>query len=151
MVASTHFLLCPNRAFTTLGVEDKSVTFETAGESENMLWTGEDYLIEGEAILPESARRVLDSNSENVAACFLGYAAIEVEKKVEETKAHSSGNRDWLMNESDEAIHRHIENMVEYSRKVQTQCDQHNVPYFDTSTNFLATVERAKEHLFTAR
>ena len=118
---------------------------------ENMLWTGEDYLIEGEAILPESARRVLDSNSQNVAACFLGYAAIEVEKKVEETKAHSSGNRDWLMNESDEAIHRHIENMVEYSRKVQTQCDQHNVPYFDTSTNFLATVERAKEHLFTAR
>ena len=65
-------------------------------------------------------------------------------------KPHSSGDRDWLMNESDEAIHRHIENMIEYSRKVKTQCEQHRVPYFDASTDFLATVEQAKEFLLTA-
>ena len=116
---------------------------------ENMLWTGEDYVIEGEAILPESAKSILDGNSGRAIACFLGYSDIKVEEKVKETKTYSTGDRDWLMNESDETIHQHIENMVEYSRKLKGQCSQHDVPYFDTSANFMTAIEQATEYLFS--
>ena len=114
---------------------------------ESMLWTEVDHVIEGEAILPESARTLLDKNPEKVKAGFVGYADIEVEEKVREVKAYSVGKCDWLMNESQENIHRHIENMVEYSRKVREQCAKRNVNYFDTSTDFLKTVDRATQYL----
>ena len=116
---------------------------------DNMLWAGEDYVIEGEAILPETARCLLDSHSNSVKACYLGYADITVDDKVRETMEHSKGERDWLMNESTETIRQHIDNMVGYSRKIQEQCGQHSVPYFDTSKNFLPTLERATQYLLT--
>jgi hypothetical protein len=116
---------------------------------ESMLWTGQDHVIEGEAILPESARALLDRHPEKVRACFLGYAHIEVAEKVREAKSYSAGNCDWLTNESAETIHRHIENMVEYSRRVKEQCAIHNVRYFDTSTDFMKTVDRATQYLLT--
>ena len=118
-----------------------------AAMCENMLWTGGDYVIEGEAMLPESVRILLDNNPQEVKACFLGYADITVEQKVRETTDYSAGERDWLMNESDEAIHRHIENMVEYSRKVKEQCTKHRVRYFDTSADFLPALEQATQYL----
>ena len=137
------------------GIHDKLFPNEIADQlwkfleamCENMLWTGEDYVIEGEAILPHSARSLLDSNSAKVKACFLGYADVTVEEKIKDTTAFSQGENDWLMNESDEAIHRHIENMVEYSRKIKSQCAKHSVRYFDTSTDFLPTLKRATEYL----
>ncbi len=116
---------------------------------ESMIWTEVDHVVEGEAILPETARTLLDENAENVKACFLGYADIEVEEKVREAKAYNDGKRDWLIHESDEAIQRHIENMVEYSRQVRMQCAIHNVRYFDTSTDFMKTVDLATQYLLT--
>lgn len=116
---------------------------------DGMLWTGEDIVIEGEAILPEVARDLLDSNPGRIKACFLGYADIEVEEKVKEAKVHQTDERDWLLKEPDEVIHRHIKNMVEYSRKVKLECAKHNVQYFDTSTDFMSELERAMQFLLT--
>ena len=58
---------------------------------------------------------------------------------------------DWLLNEPDEVNHRHIENMVQYSRKVKVQCAKHDVKYFDTSTNFMSTLEQATQYLLAKR
>ncbi len=137
------------------GIHDKLFPDEIAEQlwkflqamCENMLWEGEDYVIEGEAILPELTRTLMDDNPKKVKACFLGYAHVTVAEKVKETKVFSVGKRDWLTNESDETIHRHIENMVQYSRKVKSQCAKHNVRYFDTSTNFISTIDRATQYL----
>ena len=116
---------------------------------ENMLWTDVDYVIEGEAVLPESARAMLDKYPENVRVCFVGYPNANVLEKVSDVKTYSEGERDWLTNESDDTIHRHIENMVQYSRKIQTQCAQHNVRYFDTSTDFLQTIDQVTQYLLS--
>ena len=116
---------------------------------ESMLWTEVDQVIEGEAILPGSARTLLDKYPQRVRACFMGYAEIEVEEKIREARRYSEGQRDWLMNESEETIRRHIKDMVAYSRKVKAECAQHNVRYFDTSTDFMQQVDRATQYLLT--
>ena len=116
----------------------------------SMLWTEVDHVIEGEAILPESARSLQDRNPGKVKACFLGYADIDVDEKVREVNAHGEPTGDWLMNESQEGIHRHIENMVGYSRKVRQQCANCNVSYFDTSSDFLKTLDQATQYLLTS-
>lgn len=117
---------------------------------DSMLWIEGDHLIEGEAILPESARLLMNRHPGQVKTCFLGYAEITVEEKVRETKAYSKSPRDWLIKESDEAIHRHIENMATYSRKLRDECAKHDVRYFDTSADLMGTIDRATDYLLTS-
>lgn len=116
---------------------------------ESILWTGQDLVIEGEAMLPESARTLLDSHPGSVRVCFLGYTDIEVEDKVSEVIAHGGGKKDWLLDETDDHIHRHIKNMVEHSRMIRDQCTEHDVPYFDTSTDVPSTLDRATRYLLS--
>jgi hypothetical protein len=140
-----------------LGIHDKLFPHEIAERMQtffesmcdSILWTGEDLVVEGEAFLPESARKLVDSHPDAVSACFLGYAQVQVKKKVSETKSFSEGERDWLLQESDEVIHQHIRNMVEHSRKVEAQCAEHDVRYFDTSTDFPGTLDLATEYLLS--
>jgi len=113
----------------------------------SMLWTGEDYLIEGEAILPESVRTLLDCNPDNITACFMGFTHVDVAQKVRDVKTYSAGERDWLTKEPDEYICDHIANMIEYSKKIKHQCEQQNVRYFDTSVDFAITLDRVTQFM----
>jgi len=113
----------------------------------SILWSGEDYVIEGEAILPKLARQLMDRNPDEVTACFLGYTDVDVKLKVDDVKAFSEGDRDWLTKEPDQYICDHIANMVDYSKKVQAQCGEQNVEYFDTSVDFVKSIDRATSYM----
>ncbi|NNE70553.1 MAG: hypothetical protein HKN29_09360 [Rhodothermales bacterium] len=116
---------------------------------ESVLWTGQNLVIEGEAILPQSARGLIVSHPEQVRACFLGFANVDIDQKVREAKTYSSGERDWLTEESDATIRNHIKNMVEHSRLIEAQCKANGIQYFDTSTGFLATIDEATAYLLS--
>jgi len=70
-----------------------------------------------------------------------------VEQKVEQVKQFSQGDRDWLVSESEDYVHRHIANMVSYSQEIRDECEKQKLDYFDTSDDFLGAVERATKHL----
>jgi len=114
---------------------------------ENILWSQEDVIIEGEAISPSSVRTLLDKHPACIRASFLGYSSIPVEQKVEQVKQFSQGDRDWLVSESEDYVHRHIANMVSYSQEIRDECEKQKLDYFDTSDDFLGAVERATKHL----
>jgi len=115
---------------------------------ENMLWSEVDYVIEGEAILPGLIRELLDKYPERIKIYFVRYADIDVDQKVTDIRNHSDGRLDWLLNESDDHINKHIEDMVTYSRKIRSECRQYyDVRYFDTSTGFVDAIEEATEYL----
>lgn len=116
---------------------------------ENILWAEEGLVIEGEAILPGSARILLDKHPGRVRACFLGYTSVDIETKMAEAKAYPAGKNDWLLEESDETIRQHLENMVAYSKKVERQCKKHRIRYFDTSAGFPGAVEQATRYLLS--
>ena len=92
-------------------------------------------------------RRFLDKYPERIKICFVGCADIDVDQKVRDIGTYSDGRLDWLMNESDDHIYNHIENMVTYSRKISSDCKQYDVRYFDTSTGFVDAIEEATEYL----
>jgi hypothetical protein len=114
---------------------------------ENMTWSGIDYVIEGEAILPELIRELLDKHPDKIEICFLGYTDIDIEQKLMDIRNHSIGKGDWLVKEDDDYIYRHIENMVKHSRIIKESCEKYNVRYIDTSVDFLASIEEATEYL----
>ncbi|MGM0508573.1 MAG: hypothetical protein ACQERZ_05345 [Fusobacteriota bacterium] len=118
------------------------------GMLENMIWSDKDYVLEGEAVLPELIAKFIDKYPDRIKVCFVGYTKIDVDKKVDEVKKFSTGNNDWLCNESDIYIENHITNMVKHSKMIKNECQKHNLKYFDTSEDFIETLDKAINHLF---
>jgi hypothetical protein len=135
-----HDKLFPNE------IAEKFWTFLKA-MCDNMLWEDLDYVIEGEAILPELISELLIKYPDKIKICFVGYTNIDVEEKVKSVKEFSIGMNDWLTNESNEYIHDHINNMVTYSRGIKVDCEKNNICYFDTSEDFIGTIDKAVEYL----
>ena len=107
---------------------------------ESMLWTKVDFVLEGEAFLPGLARKMMNEHTDQIKVAFMGYADASAEQKVRAVTAFSSGVGDWLVNEPDDYIKSHITNMIGYSKMIKEECSKHNVPYFDTSTEFEGTI-----------
>jgi hypothetical protein len=108
-----------------------------------MLVDGMDYVIEGEAMLPESIANLVEKYPGKVRAVFVGYTEIDVKEKVALVKKYGDGENDWLTSQSDDYIEDHVGNMIAYSNGIKKGCEEFGVPYFDTSEDFLGAVEAA--------
>jgi 2-phosphoglycerate kinase len=135
-----HHLLWPNE------IAEKMSPF-LQGMIGSMLVDGMDYVIEGEAMLPELVADLVAKHPDKVRAVFVGYTEIDVEDKVALVKKHRDGEDDWLTNESDEYIRDHIGNMIAYSKMIKEGCAEHGLSYFDTSEDFLGAIEAATDNL----
>lgn len=141
------------------GIHDKLMPDEIAGKMwrfvkpifENMVWSGIDYVVEGEAILPELIKEFSGDHPDSMEVCFVGFTDIDIDQKLKDIREHKLGKGDWLNQEDDGYIRRHIENMVNYSKFIQQGCEQHNLRYIDTSKDFLESIEEATSYLFRNR
>jgi 2-phosphoglycerate kinase len=112
----------------------------------SMIWGEEDYIIEGEAILPELIATLLKEHPGKVKVCFLGFADIDGKQKIQDIKTHRH-KKDWLVEKSDAYILDHINNMVAHSALIEQSCRKHDLPYFDTAKDFTGTMEQALQYL----
>jgi len=135
-----HHLLWPNE------IAEKMGPF-LLGMIDSMLVDGMDYVIEGEAMLPQLVADLVKKHPDKIKVVFVGYTEINVEDKVALVKKHSDGENDWLTNESDEYIRDHIGNMIAYSKTIKNECEKHGLSYFDTSEVFLGAIEAATDFL----
>ncbi len=111
---------------------------------EAMIASGDDVVIEGEAMLPARLRALMAEHPDAFRACFLGFADISVDAKEEIVKREGDRETDWLLKESDAYIRDHIGNMIAYSRRIRAECQEHGLPYFDTSVDFAAATKAAE-------
>ena len=135
-----HHLLWPNE------IAEKMAPF-FLGVIDSMLVDGMDYVIEGEAMLPQLVADLVRKHPDKVNAVFVGYTDIPVNEKVSLVKKHGTGENDWLTSESDEYIKDHIGNMIAYSKMIRNECNKHRLTYFDTSEEFSAAIEAATDFL----
>ena len=135
-----HHLLWPNE------IAEKMQPF-LAGMIDSMLIDGMDYVIEGEAMLPQSTADLVSKHPDKIKVVFVGYTEIDVKDKVALVKKHGDRENDWLTNESDEYIRDHIENMIAYSKMIKNGCEKYGLSYFDTSEDFLGAIEEATRFL----
>ena len=135
-----HHLLWPNE------IAEKIWPF-LQGMIDCMLVDGMDYVIEGEAMLPGLIADLVEKHPGKIRAVFVGYTEIDVADKVALVKKHSDGENDWLTKESDEYIKDHVGNMIAYSKMIKEGCEEHGLPYFDTSDDFPAAIGAATDFL----
>jgi 2-phosphoglycerate kinase len=114
---------------------------------ENIIWSGVDYIIEGEAMLPELMDELLKKYPNKIKICFVGYCEVDINQKFKDIKNFSEGDSDWLSNESDEYIINHLENMKNYSKRIKNSAEKLDIKYFDTSQNFTEIIEAAVDSL----
>ena len=135
-----HHLLWPNE------IARKIWPF-LQGMIDSMIVDGMDYVIEGEAMLPQLIADWIKEHPDKIKAVFVGYTEINVSDKVALVKRYSDGENDWLTNEADEYIRDHIENMIAYSKMIRNGCEEHGLSYLDTSGAFLGAIEAATDFL----
>lgn len=139
----------------TLGIHHMLFPHEIAEKSwgffkamlESMLYIEEHCVIEGEAILPELIVELREQYPDQLKICFVGYTDITIEEKVKNIKKYGGGKTDWLIDKSDEYIRDHVNNMIAHSKKIQQSCQENNILYFDTSKDFMETIEETKQYM----
>lgn len=137
------------------GIHDKLFPDEIAEKAwcflkamlESMIWEEANYIIEGEAILPELVIELVKKHPGKLKICFVGYTDVKLEEKVKTIKDFSGKEKDWLSDKSEDYIMDHVKNMIAHSLKIKKSCKENGIAYFDTADNFLEAMEGAIKYL----
>jgi hypothetical protein len=114
--------------------------------SVSLLAEGVDYAIEGE-LLPKHVAALQGAYPTQIRSCFLGYTTITPERKLHDIRAYAGYPNDWPSDYSDREMLDIIAGMIEFSRYLEAECAAHHLPYFDTSAQFMATLDRVAAYL----
>ena len=118
---------------------------------ESMIYVETDCVIEGEAMLPELIIELAKKNPHKLKICFLGYTDVSIDEKYKAIKKFSNEKNDWLEDESDAYIKDHAQNMVVHSKMIKQSCNDLGLRYFDTSDQFLESLENVEKYLMEAQ
>lgn len=133
----------------SMGIHDQLWPHEIAAKMwpfleamcENMLANNMDYLFEGEAVWPQNLKTLTDRYPGQIKVCFLGFAEVDVARKIADVKRYPNHERDWLVSQTEAYIASHLENMKGYSLRIKEECRTFGFQYFDTSDCFEDTLE----------
>ncbi len=117
------------------------------GMSNNLLYQGPDYCIEGAPMRPAQAAELMARHPGRVRACFLGYPGMDVAEKVERVRQHAGGTNDWLSHRPFEEIYVFLLQQVQLSAKLQASACALGIPFFDTGEDFLGGLDAAERSL----
>ncbi len=89
------------------------------GMAVKILENHEDYLLEGDVLMPAHAAELRKGFGSALRACFLGYETVDSVAKVRDIRRHGAGNEDWT-NECDDAhLLRIVEEFKNLSRDIR--------------------------------
>lgn len=106
-----------------------------------------DYAFEGE-LLPKHVAALQEEHPAQVKACFIGYATIEPEQKLQEIRTHAGFPNDWSSDYSDTDLLKIIRREIAFSKYLKAECPLYNLAYFDTSYDFSNTLDSVVAYLF---
>ena len=98
-------------------------------------------------LLPEHAAELRGVASDDIRACFVGYADAEPRKKLKELRHFSGFPNDWLNEHGDEYVLAIIEYGIRFSQNLAEECDRLDLRYFDCSFDFEGTVNSVVDYL----
>ena len=107
----------------------------------NLLAEGVDYAMEGE-LLPKQVAVLQRAYPAKIKACFLGYTTITPAQKLQEIRTHAGHPNDWPSSYPDPALLNIINREIAFSQYLMAECATYHLHYFDTSHNFVQTLDQ---------
>ncbi len=105
------------------------------------------YLVEGDSILPGQVHELL-LEQKPIRCCFLGYTQLTKDEKLLLIRQYHQGVIDWTKSIPDAEILPMIDEMIEFSKHLQEECDRYGIRYFDISHDFGVVRDEAFKYLF---
>jgi hypothetical protein len=112
----------------------------------NLIESGDDYLIEGDVILPEHVAELHSNFASQIRACFLGYSSIDPAKKMRAIRRYASAG-DWTRSLTDAHLLKLTGELRDFSGYLRAECAAHGLAYFDESAGFPEMLEQALAYL----
>ncbi len=112
----------------------------------NYAYEGTSYVFDSTHLYPAHIAKIR-SKIGIVPTIFLGYADANVEQKLREIRQFDPAENWWTRERSDEELISHIQNQIEKSRQIKAQCLEFDMPYIETSQDFISSIAKAEEIL----
>lgn len=114
---------------------------------DNICSAENEYLVDGEALLPKNVYAYQSASEHEIRACFLGYTKTKIDEKLEAIRRNPSPVNDWSRHYADDALKEKIAKYIEFSHYIRDECEKFNLKYIDTSHNFEAALDEAENYL----
>jgi hypothetical protein len=92
------------------------------------IYAAEDYVIEGDILLPEYLKKY--RNSSDIKACYIGFPSISISKEY-----------------SEKELRKFVKWGIRESRKYQIECKKYGITFYDLSEDFENGINEIVEHL----
>ena len=112
-----------------------------------LLENGENYLIEGDVLMPAHAVELRERFGAAVKSCFIGYENVDSLAKVRDIRHHGAARQEWTNDCDDSHLLRIVEEFKILSRQLRIECASHQLAYFDGSIDLFAAVTQAAAYL----
>ena len=112
----------------------------------SLLYDRVDYALEGE-LLPKDVAALQPAYSAQIRACFLGYDTITPAQKLQAIRLYGGHPNDWPQNYTDTDLLTIIKREIAFSRYLRDECTQCDFRYFDTSHQFIQTLDEVVAYL----
>jgi hypothetical protein len=116
--------------------------------SASLLREGVDYGFEGE-LSPQHVAALQHEYPSQIKACFLGYATITPAQKLHEIRTHAGRPNDWPSAYADSDLLNIITREIAFSQYLMDACARNTMRYFDTSHDFVQTLDQVVAYLHT--
>lgn len=143
-LSTDHIMMGLMNGMPSSGINDKMWPHEI-GEKlwpilnamiENMIYNNQSYIFEGEAFIPKYIKELSNKFPGEIKVCFIGYSKIATNEKLFFIMKYPNHENDWLLNLEENEIEDHINNMKWYSQKLEKECHECNIEYYDLSSGF---------------
>jgi predicted kinase len=121
------------------------------GMAVKILENGEDYLLEGDVLMPAHCVELRERFGSAVSSCFLGYETVAAIAKVRDIRCYAASREDWT-NECDDAhLLRIVEEFKSLSERLRIECAQFGLAYFDGSRDMFSAIDKAVTYLRSSK
>jgi putative acetyltransferase len=117
------------------------------GMAVTILENGEDYLLEGDVLMPTHVVELRERFGSAVMSCFIGYESVDSLAKVRDIRRHASGKKDWTNECDDSHLLRIVGEFKSLSEHLRIECAKYELAYFDGSADLFAAIDQASAYL----
>jgi hypothetical protein len=117
------------------------------GMAVKILENGEDYLLEGDVLMPAHVVELRARFGSAVRSCFIGYETVDSLAKLRDIRHHASGKKDWTNECDDSHLLRIVGEFKSLSEHLRIECAKYELAYFDGSADLFAAVDQASAYL----
>ncbi|MBQ4583847.1 MAG: hypothetical protein IJA94_03045 [Bacilli bacterium] len=97
----------------------------------------EKFIIDSAHVLPQDIIKYLDKDKWDIY--FVGYPNIPAEEKLAIIRKYDN-EFDWTFKKSDEELLDILEQLIELSKDIESECKKHNINFIDTSESITKSV-----------